>query len=321
VGQSIKEAVKAYDHQALTPQQVRKLKPGTPLYAAAFPVYQPGNHNMTNGTKQQRFKMYVLGVGKGFTTSSNNDMLYASVTNTTEGASCTEGASGTQAMTEDLKGVGVLSTSIVDAVKLNDGTVIDPDTARDPDGKKIDRICAFSFERPDFAKGAKVLHVVSSKEQIPGYISPEKAVKDAREAIAQGKPKMIIDGLVSVPNDPKHPEASQGWIDNAMVFANMERGIIIAWADPSQPNHLATRYVANDELGLLQVHPRPGQTSAKLTLSTGKNTLSGEGFVDGQHRTIGANHTDVIPNYAVNYMVNPKHGKPVLQKVLIDYNK
>lgn len=275
-GHSPSEAMKVYRNNALTPAELQKLKAGRTVYMASWPEYQPRNPNRL--IERQAFAMKLLGLGTtDVDTGKRLRVAWTSVESTADGASCTPGASGSEGFVM-IKGkprsIGAASVYL----DLSGRQSLPLQNGSSPSLKEgnATTVCGFAYEQTPPGRGGMVIHAVRSAEQIPGYLTPEQTLANARAKFKDpSKPKTIIDGMISIAPPLARSNRQKGgpeqlWADGVALYHDkrMHR-LVMEYADPQDPDHLAYEYYDDRHLQYITIYPRSGTNDVDLRQTTG----------------------------------------------------
>jgi len=310
-GQNSSEVLQAYERSTLPSAKLQHLKVGDKMYMAGWPQYQPGNN--TGASERQSFGLSILGLGQTKTTEGKDlKVVWAAVPPTKDGAECSYGASGSEGFVMidgQVQAIGTLSVFMDLTGKV-------PDSPSNPNSiapslgignsKNVAAICGFSYEVPTPPNSGMVLHAVRSTSEIPGYVSPEQAIATAREQFKDpAYTKTIINGVVETPGIPTNSEkGGPTWVNNPALFHDAtHNSTVIAWADPTDPDHLAFAYVEDKNLYEVVIYPHDNTAAPPdLLSSTGADQYQADptgqtsgDFIDSSQQVFG-NVLPVAPN-------------------------
>jgi len=310
-GQDPSEVLRAYEHSTLPNAKLHQLKVGDKLYMAGWPQYQP--RNKTGVEERQSFEMSVLGLGQSKTDEGKTlKVVWAAVPPTKDGSECSYGASGSEGFVMvdgQVKAIGTLSIFIDLTGKVPD--TLNPNSTTSPLGigsnKNIAAICGFSYETPDPSVGGMVLHAVRSSSEIPGYVSPEQAEATAREQFMDPNyVKTIINGAVEVPgaNSGAEKGGPPSWVNNPALFHDaVHQNTVLAWANPTDPDHLSFVYVEDRDIYEIVIYPHDGDSAPDLITSVGADQYQADptgqtsgDFIDSNQLVFG-NVLPGAPNF------------------------
>lgn len=272
-GSTTKEVLRAYKSQALSPDQVEDIKPGTTIYMGGYPYYQPVN--WTDNLQRQMFAMTALGTstvrsigakGEGISGEPKRVKVLETATNTDkQGAVCSYGASGSEGFIirdGHVKSVGVFSDfeqlkgpSVPENPINNIG--VSKYLPRDR-SSTVSAVCNFAYELG--SKNDNTVSVVESNSQIPGFnevirLSSVNKLKDPKY------PKFYLNGLIAINWDNKIK-----WVSNPIIFYDARtETTVIAFANSKKhgTKNLALLYEYSNDLGQINVYPHevPGVVS------------------------------------------------------------
>jgi hypothetical protein len=282
-GRTSGEALRAYRDEALTRQEILHLKVGQAIYWGGYPVDQP--RRPLGGRRRQSQEAHVLSLGQVSTqVTLDVQSVWTSVTPTGDGLVCGPGSSGAGAfvMVDGRpKLVGIVSAISDLKGNLNDGAVV-PSLA----GNEIAADCAIAYQLPPGDRADKLLRVVRSVSQIPGY-GPRDAMSEARRVFQDPHAyTLAIDGIAWLGRKP-------GWVINPILINDFKHeAALVGWSDPTDPtdsqavDHLRLHYFDKRDLAV-NVYPLPDESRPGWQFLSGLasyDTASGD-FVDnsGSH--------------------------------------
>lgn len=273
------EVDRAYRDSALSLKELQGMRAGQTVYMAGWPVYQPRSGSKI--MQRQEFAMRAKALGYGNTTKTHDvKLLWADVVASKDGASCSFGASGSEGfviVNGKVRSVGTLSEFQDLAGKVpgsSNWTNSSQPTLSLKKGNVVAN-CGFAFEPPHLGKDVVVYSVRSTKE-IPGYVSPEQAIEDLRSKLHDPTyTRTELDGILSLPavkGGPVLGDDAITLIDKPIVEHNRAAGgVVIAFADPTAPDHLGFSFMPDKYLEGLSIFAHdPSAESVDLIKSAGE---------------------------------------------------
>lgn len=281
-GYTSKEVTRAYEREALTPEQTRRLKPGTAIRLSGWPVKQ--SSNIGKELRRQSFKMNVIGTGFSNTTMGENlEVLWAVMgkNDRDNNAECSFGNSGasagidyrnghhktigTEAVFVDFTGgfgnskMGPLE--IKKQLKDLDLPVNAVEDFEKEHGKAV-ALCGFAF---NVDPAGEVVSSVSSQDEIPGHMSPETATKNAlHDFFDPTQPRYAIEGRATL-FERKGGGNGPLTIDNPVLIHYTEAGItMVMSALDSEPDNLSAVLFQDDSLPSINLRSKDGNTDVSL---------------------------------------------------------
>jgi hypothetical protein len=303
-GATLKEVEAKVKEAWLSSADIANIQPGEVIYDGGWPVNQP--NNTTGAPERQSIAMTVLGhdtptvrgTGQVFNT------ITAAVIRNADGSFCTPGNSGSVAfkLVDGKPRLVGTSSTFVDFTGTIDG---DPQAGAQKriyyenkfgrDLSQADGVCNLSYELPDTADGAYVVHPITSKDNLPSLVyarSPEGQMDTARkEFFDPAYKRTVINGNVGV-RDPKTDTIE--WMSDPAVFYKPEtNSIILARFDKTDPDYLKLEYVPESGNVLITAHtkakpvPTLESSTGKLTLIKSTDSLTEGQFIDPNGIVIG----------------------------------
>lgn len=309
-GHTPAEVSQAYQDSSLSPKQIANLSAGQTVFWAGWPTYQPKSG--LKGMERQEFKMSATALGYGNTTKTKDvKLLWANVEASNDGANCSFGASGSEGfvmIAGKIKSVGTLS-------EFNDytgkvpgtfsSTPVSAPTLQLKHGN-VSASCGFAFEAVQLSKNAMVVRSVRSTKEIPGYKSPEQAVESFRKKLHDPSfQRSELNGVISMPAVKGGPIVGEDpitLISNPILEHDSQaHGMVIGYADPTEPDHLAFSFMSDRFLDTLAIFSHdPNAENVDIVQSSGPVEYSADptgestGYIsDNKLGQIGAVETKV----------------------------
>jgi hypothetical protein len=225
-GHTREQVLNAYEQSALSAKEIQKLKPGTTMYMAGYPTYQPVN--WTDNEQRQMFAMTIIRtatvkiLGDPGEPDKILKVVQAAVPTDEQGAVCSYGASGSRGFVMvdgQVRTVGVLSGFMsVDnnvpaqsAENIGISKYLPADRSSTPTA-----VCSFAYQLGTVSRNDTVVDAVRSADDIPGnselneltdYTAIAKKLEDPRHT------KTFLNGIIGVQEGDKTK-----WISNPVLF-------------------------------------------------------------------------------------------------------
>lgn len=306
-GNSIDKVISIYNDNKLSVDQIMKLKIGTQAFMSGYPQAHLKDIKYQGVTERQEFSLIVLGVIKQWVNVGSigkyENTLYAAVKANSNGAVCSYGASGGEGfimLDGKARSIGVLATfqDYTSEFGFSKDTI---DSQRSVLEKKfgvdltnVRTVCGFNFTTPDETNSGDRLDVVSSYQEVPGYL--DNLIATARKNFFDPTYiKNIFDASINIGQGK-----NKDWIYRPIVFNDHNSGgMVIAYYSAKSNDGLKLTYVPN-----IASHPFFGNITFSLTTTGLANILtkeSGTSFIDQLGQIFGQDYGTISPpNSSIN---------------------
>jgi hypothetical protein len=253
------EAIKIYQKEYMTPQELAEQRVGQEAYVGGWPQYQP--KPQASSFERQSFAIKLAGYGRATTPQKESlKTLWATASSTNDGAPTSYGISGGVGFTivhGKIRRIGPASIfrDMKGDVPVDGKTPPSAGNVPSLKGQNVSTILGFSYSLLTPKNGGQILHAVRSEADIPGFISPEKAKQLALQELQDpAKPKTGLRGFMRMGlkgggGDPTFVE------DPLIVRRAGDKFSVIAWASKDEPGNFGLRYVSDSDLKNYAVFP------------------------------------------------------------------